>query len=122
MNLGSLKTSSNLHNSVILCRSPHDVYTGVFRGKGASYGAIVVCAGAIDSAPEQEYHILSGHRFPSILPSIMIALHGAHNLLGPEAQRPFSLLMFMFHCHCAFAELIWTTEVKQQTIHRQGRI
>jgi hypothetical protein len=36
-------------------------------GKGALYGAIIICVGAIASAPEQEYHVLSGHRSPQHL-------------------------------------------------------
>ena len=86
MNIGIFKTSSNLHNSVIFCRSPTMFTPACSGGKGALYGAIIVCVGAIASAPEQEYHILSGHRFPQHLALLAIALHGAHNPLGPEAQ------------------------------------
>ena len=85
MPTGILKKSS-LHTSVTFRRTVTIFIPAFSGGKAASYGAIVGCVGAISGAPEQEYHILSGNRFPSILPSNVIVLHDVHNHLGQEAQ------------------------------------
>ena len=63
MNIGILKTFLNLPNSVIFCHSATMFTPAYSGGKGTLYGAIIVCVGAITGAPEQEYRILSAHRF-----------------------------------------------------------
>ena len=49
---------------IFITRSFFVVASACSGSKSASYGAIVGCLGAISGALEQEYHILSGHRFP----------------------------------------------------------
>ena len=48
-----LKKSSNLLNSVVVRRSVTIFILAISWGKGASYGAIVVCVCPIAGAPEQ---------------------------------------------------------------------
>ena len=98
MNIGILKTSSNLHNSVIFCRSATMFTRACSGGKGALYSAIIVCVGAISGAPEQEYHILSNHRFPpaSCLP---LRLHSMVPIITWD-RRPGDLLVLFVSLAC----------------------
>jgi hypothetical protein len=82
MNIGIQKKSSHLHNSVIFRRSA-TMFIPACSGEKC---VIIVWVSAIAGALKQEYHILSGHRFPQRLTFHCDCLHGAHNHLGPEAQ------------------------------------
>ena len=86
MNMGFLKNLQIFYNSVIFRHSVANFIPAYSVGKATSYGTIVVCVGAIAGARNIKIIFFQATASPSIMPSIVIALHGAHSHLGPEAQ------------------------------------
>ena len=87
MNIGILKKSSNLHNSVIFRRRVTIIIPACSAGEKAHPMTPLPCVWAPLLAPwNRNIIFFQATSSPSILPSIVIALHGAHNHLGTEAQ------------------------------------